>query len=129
MRSFVISLLGNAVALWLTTVIVSGVKVEPYAADTFAVIVSYLFVSLIFGVVNSVIGTAIRVIAFPLYLFTLGLISLFVNAVLLLLAEWITSLFGFGLTVTNFWWAVLGAFVLAILNAIVGMFLRPLKKS
>ncbi|MEA9984049.1 MULTISPECIES: phage holin family protein [Subtercola] len=125
MRRFIVSLIANAVALWLTTLIVSGVKVDPYAPDGFAVVLSFLFVALIFGIVNGIIGTAIRVVAFPLYILTLGLISLVINAILLLLASWVTGLFGFGLVVDGFWWAVLGALVLAILSAIIGAILKP----
>jgi putative membrane protein len=126
MRRFLVSLVANAIALWLTTLIVTGVKLDPFQDDTFGTILSYLFVALIFGVVNGIVGTAIRIVAFPLYILTLGLLSLVVNALLLLLAEWLSQLFGFGLVIDNFWWAVLGALVLAILSAIIGSILRPL---
>jgi len=126
MRRFFVSLVANAIALWLTTLIVTGVKLDPFQDDTLGTILSYLFVALIFGVVNGIVGTAIRIVAFPLYILTLGLLSLVVNALLLLLAEWLSQLFGFGLVIDNFWWAVLGALVLAILSAIIGSILRPL---
>ncbi|RFA10987.1 hypothetical protein B7R54_18540 [Subtercola boreus] len=126
MRRFLVSLVANAIALWATVQIVGGVNLVAYDTGVFAAIVSYLFVALIFGIVNGVIGTAIRVVAFPLYILSLGLISLVVNAVLLLLAGWITSLFGFGLEVDGFWWAVLGALVLAVLSAIIGAILKAI---
>ncbi|KJC64539.1 putative membrane protein [Agreia bicolorata] len=126
MRRFLVSLVANAIALWLTTLIVTGVTVDPFQDDTLGVVLSFLFVALIFGVVNGIVGTAIRIVAFPLYILTLGLLSLVVNALLLMLAAWFSQLFGFGLTVTNFGWAVLGALVLAILSAIIGSILRPL---
>jgi len=84
-----------------------------------------LIVALIFGVVNGVIGNVIRIVAFPLYILTLGLISLVVNALLLLLVSWITSLLGFGLYIGGFWWGVLGALVLALLSWLIGMLVRP----
>lgn len=128
MRRFLVSLVANAIALWLTTLIVTGVKVDAFGNDDGAVstVLTYLSVALIFGIVNGIIGSIIRVVAFPLYILTLGLISLIVNAVLLLLSEWVSQLFGFGLVVESFWWAVLGALVLAILSAIIGAILRPL---
>ena len=126
MRRFLVSLVANAIALWLTTLIVSGVILDPFQDDTLGTILSYLFVALIFGVVNGIVGTAIRIVAFPLYILTLGLLSLVVNALLLMLAAWFSQLFGFGLTVDDFLWAVLGALVLAILSAIIGSILRPL---
>ena len=126
---FLIKLLLNAVALWLTTLIVSGVKVVPYADDTIAVVLTYLLVALIFGFVNSVIGTFVRVLAFPLYILTLGLLSFIVNGLLLMLAAWISSWFGFGLEIESFWWGVLGAFVLGIISWVLGLILRPVSRS
>ncbi|TAJ48366.1 MAG: phage holin family protein [Herbiconiux sp.] len=127
MRRFLVSLVANAIALWLTTLIVAGVKIDPLGdGGTFATIVTYLIVALVFGIVNGLIGTIIRVVAFPLYILTLGIISLFVNALLLWLVAVVTGWFGFGLTLESFWWTVLGALVLAILNAIIGAILRPL---
>ena len=126
---FLIKLLLNAVALWLTTLIVSGVNVVPYADDTIAVVLTYLLVALIFGFVNSVIGTFVRVLAFPLYILTLGLLSFIVNGLLLLLAAWVSSWFGFGLEMDGFWWGVLGAFVLGIISWVLGLILRPVSRS
>jgi putative membrane protein len=125
MARFLIKLIVNAVALWLTTFIVAGVRVEPYAPDSGALILTYLLVALIFGLVNTIVGGFVRVIAFPLYILTLGLISFIVNGLLLMLVAWISGLFGFGLVVTGFWWGVFGAIVLGIINWILGLIVRP----
>jgi putative membrane protein len=120
----------NAVAIWLTTLIVAGVSVTPWAeGDWVATIVTYLLVAVIFALVNSVVGTFIRIVAFPLYILTLGLISFLVNGLLLMLVAAITSLFGFGLEVDGFWWGVLGALVFAIINGIFNLILRPSRSS
>lgn len=129
MGTFIVRLIVNAVALWLTTLIVAGVTVRPYEDTDLATVLTYLLVALIFGLVNSIVGTAVRVVAFPLYILTLGLLSLIVNALLLMLAAWITSLFGFGLEVESFWWGVLGALVLSIIGGILGLILRPLTRN
>lgn len=128
MGRFLIRLIINTIALWLTTIIVEGVKVVSYGAegDTVALVLTYLLVGLIFGVVNGVIGNMIRIVAFPVYILTLGLIALIVNGLLLLLVAWISSLLGFGLTVEGFWWGVLGAVVLGLLSWLIGVLLRPL---
>ena len=124
---FIVRLLINAFALWLTTLIVSGVNVVPYApGGTVETILTFLLLALIFGVVNGVIGNLIRIVAFPLYVLTLGLIALVVNALLLLLVAWISDGLGFGLDVDGFWWGVLGALVLALFSWIIGIVLRPL---
>jgi putative membrane protein len=131
MRRFVVRVIVNAIALWLTTLVFaafgsSSVNVVPYSRDPTAVVVTYLLLGLLFGVVNGVLGTAIRIVAFPLYLLTLGLISLVVNGLLFLLVAWISNLFGFGLHVAGFGWGVLGAVVLGVLAWIIGLVFRPL---
>ena len=127
MIRFFIRLLVNAVALWLTTLLVAGVQVVPFPpGNTTSVVLTYLIVALIFGLVNGIIGNFIRIVAFPLYILTLGLIALVVNACLLLLVSWISTLLGFGLHVDNFWWGVLGAVVLALISWLIGILLRPI---
>ena len=124
---FLVRLLVNAVALWLTTLIVAGVTVVAFPPqDTLAVVLTYLLVALIFGIVNGVIGNFIRIVAFPLYILTLGLLALLVNGLLLLLVSWISGLLGFGLVVDGFWWGVLGALVLALLSWLIGILIRPI---
>jgi putative membrane protein len=122
---FIVKVIVVAFALWLTTFIVSGVKVVPYEDTTIATVLTYLLVALIFGLVNAFIGTFIRVVAFPIYVLTLGLISFIVNGLLLLMVSWISGLFGFGLQVDGFWWGVLGALVLGLISWLIGLIVRP----
>jgi len=130
MRRFFVRLIINAVALWLTTLICAGlaigVHVVSYAAGAGPTILTYLLVALIFGVVNGVIGTLIRIVAFPLYILTLGLLALIVNALLLLLVAWLSSLIGFGLVIDTFWAGFWGAIILAIIAFLLGLLFRPL---
>jgi putative membrane protein len=126
MTRFVVRLLINALALWITTMLVAGVSVVAYEPnDTLAKVLTFLLVAGIFGVVNGVIGNFIRIVAFPIYILTLGLIALVVNSLLLLLVAWISDLIGFGLEVDGFWWGVLGAVVLALLSWLISIVLRP----
>jgi len=125
MARFLVKLTLNAVALWLTTLLVAGVGIEPYGTGTLALVLTYLLVAFIFGLVNGIIGTFVRVIAFPIYVLTLGLISFIVNGLLLLLVAGISDLMGFGLQVDGFWAGVWGALVLGITSWILGLFTRP----
>lgn len=128
MGRLLIRLLISALALWLTTLILTPhVAIASYGAggDVFASIVTLVIVALIFGIVNGVIGGIIRVVAFPIYVLTLGLVSLVVNGLLLLLVAWISSLLGFGLSVENFGWGVLGAIVIGVIGWLIGVILRP----
>ncbi|KTR11676.1 phage holin family protein [Curtobacterium luteum] len=123
---FLVRLVVNALALWLTTLLVSGVSVTAFGdGGTTATVLTYLLVAFVFGLVNAVIGTIIRIVAFPLYILTLGLISLVVNAVLLLIVAGISTAIGFGLQVESFGWGIVGAFVLAVFAWLIGLFVRP----
>ncbi|GAA4169143.1 phage holin family protein [Gryllotalpicola koreensis] len=128
---FVVKLLINAFALWLTTLIVAGVHVTAWKAGSgWALFWTYIVLALVFGIVNGIVGTVLRIVAFPLYILTLGLFSLIVNGLLLLLVGWISEHWlHFGLTVDGFWWGVLGALVLAIISWIVGLIFRPLTRQ
>ena len=96
----------TAVALGVAVWAVPGLEMVPYAdetqifvgAPTVEVVVSYLIVAAIFGVVNAIVGNAIRIVAFPLYILTLGLLALVVNGALLLLVQQVSLWLGFGLT-------------------------------
>jgi putative membrane protein len=128
MQRFLVRLVINAIALWLTTLIVAGIAVVPFApGDTLEQVLTYLIVAFIFGIVNSVIGNTIRIVAFPVYVLTLGLVSLLVNGLLLLIVSWVSDLLGFGLVIESFWWGVLAALVLGIIAWIFGLFARPLE--
>lgn len=124
---FVAKVIINAIALWLTTLIVAGVAVVPFApGGTLEMVLTLLLVAAVFGIVNGVIGNAVRIVAFPVYVLTLGLIALVVNGLLLLLVAWLSSLVGFGLTVDSFWWGVLGALVLGLISWLIGILTRPI---
>lgn len=128
---FVFGLLVNALALWLTTLILDPhAKVTSWDGGTgWSLFWTYLLLAVIFGIVNGVVGTAIKIVAFPLYVLTLGLISLIVNGLLFLLVAWISTLIGFGLSVEGFWWGVLGALVLGVIGWLIGIIFRPLTKK
>lgn len=130
MARLLLRLVINAVALWLTVLILNPhVQVDPYgeasAGWNLETVLTYLLLAVVFGLVNGIIGGIVRVVAFPLYILTLGLISLVVNGLLFLLVAWLSTLVGFGLSVESFWWGVLGALLLGIISWLIGILLRP----
>lgn len=120
----------NAVALWLTTLIVSaGTHVTPYEDTPVATVLTYLLLGAVWGLVNGIIGGLIRAAGFCVYVITLGLIALIVNGFLFWLVGWISEQIGFGLNVDGFWWAVLAALVMSILTAILGSLTRNIGRK
>lgn len=129
---FLVKVLVSAVALWLVTLIMApNVWMDSYGSDgdVLPLVLTYLIVALIFGIVNAIVGTAIRIVAFPLYILTLGLISFIVNGLLLLLVAWFSTLLGFGLRIEGFWWGVLAAFLLGVFSWVMGLILRPITRD
>ena len=106
-----------AVSLWLATVLVPGIEVG--AGTTGARIGALLLVAVIFGLVNAVIKPIVMVVGCPLYVLTLGLIGLVVNALLFLLVGWIAGVFGLPFVVDGFWAAFWGAIVVAVVGFVL----------
>lgn len=129
MIRLVFGLLINSAALWLSDFFVDGIRLLPFGDGDANLVLSYIAVAAIFGVINAVIGNFIRIVAFPIYLLTLGLVALVVNGALFMLVASVTQQLGFGLIVEDFWWGVLGAVVMSMSNWILGIILRPILGS
>lgn len=128
---FIIRVVVNAFALWVVTLIPAlQVQIKAFApGETLQLVLTLLVVAAIFALVNTIVGTIVKIVAFPLYILTLGLIGLIINGFLLWLTAVITSGFGWGLTVGSFWWGVVAAIIISIINAVFGVILRPQKKN
>jgi putative membrane protein len=125
MRKFLLSTVINAIALWMTTILVAGVTIVPEGQKTPGYLVTLIVTAIIFGVINGTVGTVIRFLAFPLYILTLGILALIVNALLLMLVSWFGTVFHYGLHVANFGAGFWGAIVLSIIAWVLGLILRP----
>jgi len=119
--SFLVRVLVNAVAIWLTTLLM-GSHFEIVGGDgTGGRVVVFLVVALIFGIINAIIKPIVQLFTFPLYILTLGLFTLVVNALMVLLTGWITDQADWGLRVDGFWWAVLAAFLISLFSMIISV--------
>jgi putative membrane protein len=127
---FLIRAVVNAFAIWVVTLIpVLGVVVIPFApGETLQLVITLLAVAAIFAIVNSIVGTIVKILTFPLYVLTLGLFSLIVNGFLLWLTAWITGLWNWGLRIDGFWWGVVAAIVISLINWIASIIIRPRRR-
>jgi putative membrane protein len=116
---FLIRLVINAIALWITTLVVNGIEVSGRSTATNALTV--LAVAAIFGVVNAVLKPVIHVVGCVFYVLTLGLFALVVNALLFLLTDWIASLFDLPFKVDGFFPAFWGAIVMAVVSWLISV--------
>lgn len=108
MRRLIIRWLVLAVAIAIAVKVVPGVHLHPGLKNLFGV-------AAVFGVINLVIGTVVRVVSLPIRLLTVGLFSIVINAVLLELTARADSV----LSLDNFGAALLGAVVISIATAIL----------
>jgi membrane protein len=103
-------------AVWAATAIVPGIEVT-------GGLPTYLLVSLLFGLVNAVLGPLLYLIALPLTVLTLGLSALVVNGLLLAITAGLSS----KLDVGGFGGTVLGALVISVVITLLELVLRPLR--
>jgi putative membrane protein len=117
---FIVRLLVNAAALWVATRVVPGVT---YSGGW----IPFFGVALIFGVINTIVGFATKVLTFPLIIVTLGLFILVVNGLMLWLTGAVSDALGLGFRVAGFWPAFWGALVVSLVSMALSLLMRPPK--
>ncbi|QEN15899.1 phage holin family protein [Mycolicibacterium sp. ELW1] len=127
MGPFLLRAAVTGLALWVVTLIVPGIHFV--GGDTTlqrAGIV--LVVAIVFGVVNAIIKPVVQILSIPLYILTLGLFHVVINALMLWTTAWITDhTTHWGLQIDQFWWTAIWA---AIALSIVGwLFSLPLRDA
>ncbi|HKH78750.1 MAG TPA: phage holin family protein [Solirubrobacteraceae bacterium] len=97
----------NAVALYLTTLLVPGIRVDG--------IQGLIIAALVLGIVNALLRPVVLLLTLPLTIVTLGLFALVVNAVMLYIVSAVTH----HLVIANFLSAFIGALVLSVISFIL----------
>ena len=87
-------------------------------------IIALAIVSLVFSLINTFVAPIVKMLSLPFIILTLGLFLLVINALLLLLTDWVAGKLDVSFYVESFGWAVLGAIVVSIVNAILGSFAK-----
>jgi putative membrane protein len=123
MTKFIIRWAIIAVALYVAVAVVNvvipgGIVLQ---SDSW---LSYIWLALIFGILNAFIGPLLRLLTCPLIILTLGLFTLILNTLLFYLAGFIGRAFGVGFTVTSFWAAFLGALVVSLVSVALNLLVR-----
>ena len=115
----IISWFVNAVALALAAWLIPGISVT---ADRAWVAVAVMAV--IFGLVNALIRPLVKLLTCLINVFTLGLFTLVINALMLWLSSWIAGQLGVGFRVENFLAAFLGAVLISVVSFLLNIFFR-----
>lgn len=116
----IIRLVITAVSLWIATLVIDGIELNTESVPR--KIGTLLAVAAIFGIVNAVLRPIIKIIGCALYVLTLGLIAIVVNALLFMLTSWIAGQFDLPFHVEDFWpSAVLGALIVGVVSWVLNM--------
>jgi len=125
--SFWLRLAINAAAIWLATVLLSGLTVVA-GEGTGSTVLVLLVVALVFGLVNAIVKPIVKLIALPLYVLTLGLFTLVVNALMLMLTGWLSERTAYGLRVDDFGTAVFGAVIISVVSFLLSVVVTGSRK-
>src|SRR5579884_4485261 len=130
MGLFVLRAALTGFALWVVTLIVPGMSFV--GGDTRLQRVGIIFVvAVIFGLVNAFIKPIVQILSIPLYIVTLGLFHVVINALMLWITAWITRhTTHWGLHIDHFWWtAIWAAIVLSIVSWLLSLAARDVRRA
>jgi putative membrane protein len=104
--NWIIRFLLNGLAVVLTAYLLPNVEVNGYGTA--------LIVALILSIANVIVKPILVVLTIPITILTLGLFLLVINAIIILLVDYLVS----GFYVDGFWWALLFSLILSIFNSL-----------
>lgn len=127
MLRFIVRVFINALALWVAAWLLPGIELGSEAAvevssnETVESVLSFLFVGLVFGIVNALVRPVVSLLSLPLTILTLGLFTIIINAGMLMLTSWLTSFTPINFVVDDFFWtAILGAIIISLVSLVAG---------
>jgi putative membrane protein len=99
----------NMLALWVANVLWDSVNINGFWA--------YFIGAVVLGIANAVIKPILAILTLPLIVLTLGIFYLFINILMVLLAEWIAPNF----SIDGFWTYVGVVFILWLVNWVANL--------
>jgi len=108
----ILRLLLTALAVVILAKILPGVAVEGYG--------SAIIVALVLALLRLIVKPILVILTLPVTIITLGLFLLFINAFIILLADYFIDSFA----VRNVWWAMLFSLLLSVLQSILFSILK-----
>ena len=125
MQKLIIRWLINTVALYAAVALMNGHGITPQSENW----LSFIWLALIFGLINAIIKPILVVAGCPFIVLTLGLGVLLINTLLFYLAGVIGQNFGVGFQVEGFLAAFLGALIVSVVSFILGIFFKDERRE
>ncbi len=122
MNRFILRWLINAVALYAAVALVDGIVAQSTNW------LSFIWLALIFGLLNALLRPLLKLLTCPLIFLTLGLFTLVINTFLFWLAGVVGTNFGVGFTVAGFWPAFLGGLIVSVVSVVLTLIFKDDKK-
>jgi len=113
----ILKVLLTAVAVVILAKVLPGVSVDGY--------VSAIIVAVVLGLLKLIVKPILVILTLPVTIITLGLFLLFINAFIILLADYFVR----GFSVKSIWWALLFSLLLSISQSILHSFVKKDKKK
>lgn len=123
---FLIRILINALAVWVAGLLLPGIAVTETGGavtgdPTIDLVLAYLFIGLLFGLVNALIRPVVKLLSLPLTILTLGLFTIIINAAMLMLTSWLSSYTPVELVVDSFFWTgILASIIISLVSLVAG---------
>lgn len=108
----------NTVALFVATWLLSGLS---YGSDWWVLLIA----GLVFTLVNFFLKPVLAILSIPFIIVTLGLFYFLINVLMLYLTHWIVPQF----TIASFWWAVLAAIIVSVVNWVLRELVEPRRED
>ncbi|MFE2476907.1 MULTISPECIES: phage holin family protein [unclassified Streptomyces] len=120
MTNFVVKTLANAAALAVAIWLLAGITLDDHSSLGRRTL-TLILVALVFGLVNLIVKPVVKFFSLPLFVLTLGLFTLVVNALMLLLTSWLAAQLDLSFHVDNFWTALIGGLIISVVSWAVNM--------
>jgi putative membrane protein len=111
-RMLLISWVSNVAALFVASWALSGVT---YGDEWWTLLIA----AAVFTVVNAWIKPIVALLSIPFIIVTLGLFYFLINVLMLYVTDWVVPDF----EIETFWWGVLAAIIVSIVNGLLHMLL------
>jgi putative membrane protein len=112
MREFGIRWLCNVVALFVAAWILAGIS---YGDQWWTLFIA----AAVFTLINAWVKPILAILSIPFIVITLGLFYFLINVLMLYITDWVVPDF----EIRTFWWAVLAAIIVSLVNGALGLFL------
>ncbi len=111
---YLLRILITALAVVICAWILPGVNFPELNQPSweFSALLGPIFFALILTLLNTFLKPVLKILTFPITLFTLGLSLLVMNALLILLADWMLD----SVVINGFWWALIFSLVLSLIE-------------